>query len=168
APPDRRRRLDAGREVAAAEPRKGDARPARAPVRARARAAARGARRDAPLADRIGRARGEDPHLQLPREPAHGSSGQAHGPPARPDPPGGARRVHRGAGDRGPAPRARRVTARRALAEAERRLAAAGVDTPRVDAEWLVAHLLGTTRSGLAARLDDEVRGLEPLLIRRE
>jgi release factor glutamine methyltransferase len=60
------------------------------------------------------------------------------------------------------------VTARRALAEAERRLAAAGVDTPRVDAEWLVAHLLGTTRSGLAARLDDEVRGLEPLLIRRE
>ncbi|HJQ50444.1 MAG TPA: HemK/PrmC family methyltransferase [Gaiellaceae bacterium] len=60
------------------------------------------------------------------------------------------------------------MTARRALAEAERRLAAAGVDTPRVDAEWLVAHLLGTTRSGLAARLDDEVRGLEPLLIRRE
>jgi release factor glutamine methyltransferase len=54
------------------------------------------------------------------------------------------------------------------LAEAERRLAAAGVETPRVDAEWLVAHLLGTTRSGLAARLDDEVDGLEPLLARRE
>ena len=65
--------------------------------------------------------------------------------------------------DRRPAPRARRVTAREALAEAERRLAAAGVETPRVDAEWLVAHLLGTTRSGLAARLDDEVDGLEPL-----
>jgi release factor glutamine methyltransferase len=60
------------------------------------------------------------------------------------------------------------VTAREALAEAERRLAAAGVGTPRVDAEWLVAHLLGTTRSGLAARLDDEVYGLEPLLARRE
>ena len=60
------------------------------------------------------------------------------------------------------------MTAREALAEAERRLAAAGVETPRVDAEWLVAHLLGTTRSGLAARLDDEVRGLEPLLERRE
>jgi release factor glutamine methyltransferase len=60
------------------------------------------------------------------------------------------------------------VTAREALAEAEQRLAAAGVDTPRVDAEWLVAHLLGTTRSGLAARLDDEVDGLEPLLARRE
>jgi len=59
------------------------------------------------------------------------------------------------------------VTAREALAEAEQRLAAAGVETPRVDAEWLVAHLLGTSRSGLAARLDDEVDGLEPLLMRR-
>jgi release factor glutamine methyltransferase len=60
------------------------------------------------------------------------------------------------------------VTAREALAEGEQRLSAAGVETPRVDAEWLVAHLLGTTRSGLAARLDDEVEGLEPLLARRE
>jgi release factor glutamine methyltransferase len=60
------------------------------------------------------------------------------------------------------------MTAREALAEAECRLAAAGVETPRVDAEWLVAHLLGTTRSGLAARLDEEVGGLEPLLARRE
>jgi release factor glutamine methyltransferase len=60
------------------------------------------------------------------------------------------------------------VTAREALVEGERRLAAAGVDTPRADAEWLVAHLLGTTRSGLAGRLGDEVDGLEPLLARRE
>jgi release factor glutamine methyltransferase len=60
------------------------------------------------------------------------------------------------------------VTAREALAEAERRLAEAGVDTPGVDAEWLVSHLLGTTRSGLATRLDDEADGLEPLLVRRE
>jgi release factor glutamine methyltransferase len=60
------------------------------------------------------------------------------------------------------------VTARDALGEAERRLAAAGVETPRVDAEWLVAHLLGTTRSGLTAHLDDEVEGLERLLLRRE
>jgi release factor glutamine methyltransferase len=60
------------------------------------------------------------------------------------------------------------VIAREALAEAEERLAAAGVESPRVDAEWLVAHLLGTTRSGLAARLDDPVKGLEPLLARRE
>ena len=40
------------------------------------------------------------------------------------------------------------MTVREALAEAERRLAAAGVETPRVDAEWLVAHVLGTTRVG--------------------
>jgi release factor glutamine methyltransferase len=60
------------------------------------------------------------------------------------------------------------VTAREALLEAERRLAAAGVETPRVDAEWLVAHLLGTTRSGVRARLDEPVHGLEPLLARRE
>jgi release factor glutamine methyltransferase len=60
------------------------------------------------------------------------------------------------------------VTTRDALAEAERRLATAGVETPRVDAEWLVAHLLGTTRSGLALRLDERVEGLEPLLARRE
>jgi len=60
------------------------------------------------------------------------------------------------------------VTAREALAEAGRRLAAAGVETPQADAEWLVAHLLGTGRSGLAARLDDRVEGLEPLLVRRE
>lgn len=57
---------------------------------------------------------------------------------------------------------------REALAEAERRLAAAGVATPRVDAELLVAHLVGTTRSGVYARLDEEVEGLEPLLLRRE
>lgn len=60
------------------------------------------------------------------------------------------------------------MTAREALAEVERRLDAAGDETPRVDAEWLVAHLLGTTRSGLAAHLDDDVEGLEPLLARRE
>jgi release factor glutamine methyltransferase len=60
------------------------------------------------------------------------------------------------------------VTVREALAEAERRLAEAGVETPRAEAEWLVAHLLGATRSGLAARPDDEVMGLEPLLVRRE
>ncbi len=60
------------------------------------------------------------------------------------------------------------MTAREALVAAEQRLAVAGVDTPRVDAEWLVAHLLGTTRTGIVARLDDEVEGLEPLLARRE
>jgi release factor glutamine methyltransferase len=59
------------------------------------------------------------------------------------------------------------MRARDALRDAERRLAAAGIDTPRVDAEWLVAHALGTTRSGVYARLDDEVE-LDGLLARRE
>jgi release factor glutamine methyltransferase len=36
------------------------------------------------------------------------------------------------------------------LDEGERRLAAAGVPSPRVDAEFLLAHVLGTTRSGVA------------------
>jgi len=59
------------------------------------------------------------------------------------------------------------MRAREALQEAERRFAAAGIETPSVDAEWLVAHALGTTRSGLYARLDDEVE-LDGLLERRE
>ena len=61
------------------------------------------------------------------------------------------------------------MTVRDALREAELRLAAAGVDTPRVDAELLLAHVAGTTRSGLYADLDRELDGeLEPLLARRE
>jgi release factor glutamine methyltransferase len=60
------------------------------------------------------------------------------------------------------------VTAREAIADAERRLAAAGVDTPRVDAELLVAHALGVSRTQLYADLDRKVEGLEPLLARRE
>jgi release factor glutamine methyltransferase len=61
------------------------------------------------------------------------------------------------------------VNARTALAEAERRLAAAGVETPRVDAEWLIAHVLGTTRGSLHTQLDREVGDeWEPLLARRE
>jgi release factor glutamine methyltransferase len=60
------------------------------------------------------------------------------------------------------------VTAREAVAEAERRLANAGVDTPRVDAEILVAHVLGVSRTQLYARFDATVEGLDPLLARRE
>jgi release factor glutamine methyltransferase len=60
------------------------------------------------------------------------------------------------------------LTAREALREAERRLAAAGLDTPRVDAELLVAHALGVSRTGLFADLDAPVHGIEPLLVRRE
>ena len=46
---------------------------------------------------------------------------------------------------------------REALRVAERELAAAGVDTPRVDAELLLAHVLGTSRSGVYAEADAEV-----------
>jgi release factor glutamine methyltransferase len=60
------------------------------------------------------------------------------------------------------------VTAREALREAERRLAAAGLETPRVDAELLVAHALGVSRTGLYGDLDAPVDGVEPLLARRE
>jgi release factor glutamine methyltransferase len=60
------------------------------------------------------------------------------------------------------------VTAREALREAELRLAAAGLETPRVDAELLVAHALGVSRTGLYADLDAPVEGVEPLLSRRE
>ena len=41
------------------------------------------------------------------------------------------------------------MTAREALRIAELRLAAAGVPSPRVDAELLVAHLLGVKRSAV-------------------
>src|SRR5919205_298196 len=61
------------------------------------------------------------------------------------------------------------MKARDALREAEQRLAAAGVDTPRVDAELLLAHALGTTRTGVYERLEAEAgSGWEALLERRE
>ena len=59
------------------------------------------------------------------------------------------------------------MTVREALAEAERRLSAAGVDTPRVDAELLVAHALGVSRTQVYVDLDRRVEGIEPLLERR-
>jgi release factor glutamine methyltransferase len=60
------------------------------------------------------------------------------------------------------------VKARDAIAEAERRLTAAGVESPRVDADLLVAHLLGVSRTQLYSDLDRTVDGLERLLVRRE
>ena len=55
-----------------------------------------------------------------------------------------------------------------ALAATERRLASAEIEAPQVDAEWLVAHVLGVSRSEI--RRHDEIDGeaLEPLVARRE
>ncbi|MFL5952005.1 MAG: peptide chain release factor N(5)-glutamine methyltransferase [Gaiellaceae bacterium] len=54
-----------------------------------------------------------------------------------------------------------------ALRLAERELAAAGVDTPRVDAELLLAHVLGTSRSGVSTRGDELVPGTWHALLGR-
>ena len=74
---DGRRRRDAGREVAAAEPAEGDARAPRPALRARAREGAGRLSEARKLADRLGRARREDPHLQLSREPASPTTGSS-------------------------------------------------------------------------------------------
>jgi release factor glutamine methyltransferase len=61
------------------------------------------------------------------------------------------------------------VTVREALRAAEERLARAGVETPRVDAELLLAHALGVTRTALYAAPENEAPvGFQPLLARRE
>jgi release factor glutamine methyltransferase len=60
------------------------------------------------------------------------------------------------------------VTIRDALAQTERRLAEAGVDTPRVDAEWLVAHVLGVPRTRIYEHEHVDTVALEPLVARRE
>jgi len=60
------------------------------------------------------------------------------------------------------------VTVAEALSSGVERLGAAGVDTPEVDAELLVAHVLGTSRSGVHADRDREVpEEFEELLERR-
>jgi release factor glutamine methyltransferase len=53
------------------------------------------------------------------------------------------------------------------------RLEAAGCESPRVDADLLLAHVLGTTRSGLSADLERRLTGaerreLDRLVVRRE
>jgi release factor glutamine methyltransferase len=65
------------------------------------------------------------------------------------------------------------TTTAAALSDVAGRLAEAGIDSPRVDAEILLAHVLGTTRSGLRANgrqeLDDVARAeLDALVARRE
>jgi len=64
------------------------------------------------------------------------------------------------------------VTVAQALARAQERLATAGCDSPRVDAEILLAHVLGRSRSALLAdaRLEvgnEAVRRLDELVARR-
>jgi release factor glutamine methyltransferase len=49
------------------------------------------------------------------------------------------------------------VTVEEALGLAEQRLGEAGVDTPRVDAELLLAHVLGVSRTGVYERRSLEV-----------
>jgi release factor glutamine methyltransferase len=65
------------------------------------------------------------------------------------------------------------TTTAAALSDAAGRLAEAGIDSPPVDAEILLAHVLRTTRSGLRANgreeLDDVARAeLDALVARRE
>ena len=73
----------------------------------------------AALADRHRRAGGEDPHVQLSREPRHRPPDQADRAPARPDRRRRARRVHRGAAGRGAEARARVIVDRAAALLAE-------------------------------------------------
>lgn len=59
------------------------------------------------------------------------------------------------------------MTVAEALREAERRLADAGVDTPRVDAELLLAHVLGVSRTDVYAQDNLEVPGTYQVLLGR-
>jgi len=59
------------------------------------------------------------------------------------------------------------MTVREALQLAERELADAGVDTPRVDAELLVAHTLGLSRSQIYADTQREVPDTFQVLLER-
>jgi release factor glutamine methyltransferase len=60
------------------------------------------------------------------------------------------------------------VTPREALREATATLERAGVPSPEVDAEWLLAHVLGVRRSELyAAKLDGELDEFRRLVDRR-
>lgn len=53
------------------------------------------------------------------------------------------------------------MTAAEALAVAGQKLVEAGVETPEVDAEWLLAHILGLSRTQLALEQGRELSGRE-------
>jgi release factor glutamine methyltransferase len=59
------------------------------------------------------------------------------------------------------------VTVAAALRDAERQLTDAGIETPRVDAELLLAHALGVSRSGVYAEAEREVPGTYQVLLGR-
>ena len=126
------------------------------------RNAAEAAERAVP--DRHGRALGEDPHLQLPRAAGHRPPHQAHlaqsGRGARRRPVG----VHsgpRGRGQEAPA-RGRKPplsTVRELLGRSREYLERNGVPSPKLDAEYLLAHVLAVPR--LELYLDHD-RALAP------
>src|SRR5581483_5710461 len=162
----RHRRLDAGREVPAPEPGEGAARAARPPLRAGARRTAGGARRRPPLAGGDGRPGREDPHLQLRRATGHRSPHQGHGAQPGPGARGRPRRAHgRPPGGRaaqaagGAGGRVSGTPAREALEGAQTAIAAAGCETPRLDAEILLADVLGVTREQLLTDTSLRVQG---------
>ena len=59
------------------------------------------------------------------------------------------------------------MTVAEALRLGERQLAEAGIDTPRVDAELLLAHVLGVSRTAVYAQDDIEVPGTYEVLLGR-
>ena len=59
------------------------------------------------------------------------------------------------------------MTVAEALRVAEQQLADAGVDTPRADAEWLLAHVLGVSRSAVHTQTVCEVPPELELLVSR-
>ncbi len=143
----------------------------------------------AEVADRLRRARREDPYLQLPREPAHRPPDQADRAPARPDPRRRLGGVHRGDSGGRSAPLAR---GRRSMSEphvgvglppgsdtgpgaaghgptsvgailrlATEHLASKGSETPRLDAERLLAKATGLERIELYMALDRPLTPVE-------
>src|SRR5690606_7056741 len=144
--------------------RQGAAHPPRQALRARTRKAARRARRRAALDGGLRRPLREDPHLQLPAGSRHRPPHQLHAPQPR----RGARRRHPGPPDRLPQPphgAAPRVagasermsdvwTVRRAILWTASYLEKKGADSPRTDADLLLADALGVDRLRLLLDFD--------------
>src|SRR5690606_36077161 len=156
--PERNRRRDAGRAQPAPQPRQGDAGAAHAALREDARRSPRRRSRSAQGDGRQRRPFGAHPYLQLParagdRPPHRPDAAQARRSARRPRPD----RVDRRAHSRRPGQAARRarrlraVTIAQALREAAARLGETS-DTARLDAELLMAHALGVSRSELLLR----------------